>query len=125
MRRLIAPAVAAALLLAGCGQSDYSEHTFKSVEDLIDATGWDCSLADDETATSESLDKFGFASSPCSNGYATIWESDAKRTEIQNNGKNDLKPGWCRVEGGNWTVGGAQFVAEEAHENLGGSIECV
>lgn len=125
-------AVAAVLLLAGCGAqpADYSQRQFKSTAELARAVeqlaGWNCSETerDDEAHTNESLAKYGWAFVSCSNGSVTIVASDAKRAELAANPGNKLNPGYCQLEGGNWSIWGQQYIVQAAQTAMQGKITC-
>jgi hypothetical protein len=113
-----------AIELAGCATKDYTTYQFKSTDQLAGVIGWQC-VGGDEVETRNSIARFGFMNDPCDDGYINLWNSDAKRDEIQGKPFNAMKPGTCRIEGGNWTVGGAQYQVEEAAKKLGGEKTCV
>lgn len=124
MKARIALALAGLALVASCGgQVNYAEHNFKSMNEIADLIGWACTDGD-EDYTKVSIEKYGWAQAPCSNGSLGIWESEAKRREILDAPQNALDAGWCRIEGGNWSVSGSQFQVEEAQKKLNGKLVC-
>lgn len=122
-------AIGAALLaLAGCtSKPDYPTYHFKSLAELADTlkpAGWSCSGARDEGQTRDSIAKYGWTQASCNDGALALYSSDAKRAELQANPWNALKPGWCRLDGGNWMVSGAQYQVEDAEKIVGGRKQC-
>ena len=128
MKRTIA--VAAILALSGCGSADYSQTQFKSIEELASVVssvdGWSCSTSrlDDEAHASESIAKNGWAPGTCEAGALAIYGSDAKRVALAAEPYNALKPGSCRLDGGNWTVWGQQYAVQTAKARMGGTLTC-
>lgn len=115
---------AAVLAASGCAGARAADQSFESTEDLAKALGWKCS-GSDAAKTKRSLQEFGWAQAACDSSHLTIFESDAKRNEIQGLSWNALKPGWCRIEGRNWSAGGTQYIVEDAHKRVGGRLTCV
>lgn len=60
----------------------------------------------------------------CEDGAIVIWTSDAKRAQLKTSAGNELQPGHCRIDGGNWTVTGTQYAVEDAQKQLGGKKTC-
>lgn len=122
----------ALFLLVGCGAqpADYSQYQFKSTAELgktvEQLAGWSCTSTyrDDEEHTRESLGRYGFASLPCSNGSVSLIASDAKRAELAANPGNKLTPGNCRLDGGNWSIWGQQYIVEAAQKAMKGRLSC-
>lgn len=119
----------AVLAVAGCASvPDYSEYHFKSVNELIavvERAGWSCvDSTKDEAATANDLAQYGYANEACSNGSVTIVSSDAKRAQLDANPGNALRSGECRLDGGNWSVWGQQYLVEDAQKVMQGSLTC-
>lgn len=115
-------------MLTGCSStpSSYADYHFKSLEELaavLDKAGWNCGdSVPDESATNASLGKYEWAQDTCDRGSIAVFASDAKRAEILSHDFNALEPGKARIDGGNWEVQGDQYMVEDAHKVLGGTI---
>lgn len=120
------------LLFTGCAAqpTDYTTHQFESTAELgatvEQLAGWSCpsTYRNDEEHTRASLGRYGFASLPCSNGSVTLVASDAKRAELAANTGNELNPGYCRLEGGNWSIWGQQYIVQAAQKAMQGRLTC-
>ncbi len=119
--KTVAAAALALIALAGCGHKDYSQTHFQSTADLAKLIDWTCSSAGSDA---DNLGKYGFSSIPCDDGSITLFNSDAKRDELESAPQNALKSGWCRIDGGNWSVSGSQYKVEDAEKILGGTKTC-
>lgn len=125
-------ALCVAFALAGCGAQagDYSERQFASAKELAQTVeqlaGWTCSESDldDKAHTDDHLYEYGFWSVGCNNGAVTIYASDARRTDLASKPWNQLESGECRIDGGNWSVSGQQYIVETAHKAMQGTLTC-
>lgn len=121
---LLAVAAIAVLAGAGCSSHDYTSEHFKSTSQVAKIAKWDCGTDDTEDRTRSDLEQYGFSSLPCEDGAIVIWTSDAKRAQLETSAGNELQPGHCRIDGGNWTVTGTQYAVEDAQKQLGGKKTC-
>jgi len=118
LKRLLAAAAAACVLLTGCtGPTKDAE--YKDINELgkaySQAVGVDCKESRSD------ITKYGWDQATCGpTGIVMMFTSDAKREEIKK--KNPLKPGRQWVQGKNWLIAADQYDAEKAQKALGGEL---
>ena len=118
MKRLIAAAAAAGILLTACG-GPTKDAEYKDINELgkayESAVGVSCS------ESTRDITKNGWDQTQCGpTGIVMMFTSDAKREEIKK--KNPLKPGRSWVQAKNWLIAADQYDAEKAQKALGGEL---